>query len=152
MIELLISLIIISLFITALAPVLTKKLKYQNATISSSSPSLDCTKFDAQARCLMCNKTCTLCTTQLEQLEGKYVYPPEGCDYKDCSGGCKKCDFKGCISCYEGYGFNSDAKTCSKCRSGEYSLGGVEVCKKCPINCIACKDETKCTACRECII
>lgn len=150
LIELLISLIIISLIATAFVPVLTAKLKYRNTTIAFGAPTLLCAKYDAQGRCLMCsNKGCSLCSSQFDVPEGKYVYPLEGCDYKNCPTECKSCTKEGCITCKGGYGYDASKMTCSLCSKGSYSPGGTVKCEKCTgnfvseangaLSCIECK-------------
>lgn len=150
LIELLISLIIISLIAAAFTPMVTTKLKYQNTTIAFNSPTLLCAKYDAQARCLMCtNKGCSLCSTQFDVPEGKYVYPLEGCDYKNCPTECKTCTMEGCLTCKGGYGYNSAQKTCSLCQMGWYSAGGTSVCNKCSGNFISSTNGAlSCSECR----
>lgn len=117
LVELLISLIIISLIATLFVPVLTKKIKHDNLVLAAKTASLDCNKFDSKGRCLMCDKTkgCTLCTTQMTPVESKFVYPLDGCDYKDCTEGCLKCTHEGCNECKDGYYLDSVEKICKKC-------------------------------------
>lgn len=119
-IELLISLIIISLVAAAFVPVLTKKIKHREIAYSASkNVSIDCAKFDLENRCMMCTKdSCTLCITQMSIPEGYYVNPENGCDYKKCVEkfeGCKTCNKDFCVNCLEGFGYDSNTKKCFKC-------------------------------------
>lgn len=115
LIELLITLIIISVILTALAPVISKRLQYRNLNYAASSIGTDCSKFGNQ--CLICsNKGCSLCSNQFNVQSGYYVDPNDNCEVKQCPEGCLDCSVNGCTSCKEGYGYNSSDMTCTKVR------------------------------------
>lgn len=135
LIELLISLIIISLITCAFLPILTKKIKHKEIVMASKSVSTDCSKLDDENRCLMCDSTtCSLCITQMSIPEGYYVEPNISCDYKKCVDkffGCKTCNKDFCVECLEGYGYINEDKSCVKCSSNCLNCSSATVCTKC---------------------
>lgn len=155
LIELLISLIVISIITTALAPVITKKLKYKNITMASKQMKIDCAAFDSKdGSCLMCDeKQCSLCTSSISVPTGYYVNPNLSCDYKPCSGfdaQCKSCTKEGCEECNAWYELTAEKK-CKKittCNKGYYVQGSE--CKQCPENYIQPNDTSIATSCTPC--
>lgn len=134
LIELLISLIIISVITASLAPVVTRKMKDNRLSLSSKNVTTDCSRFDNENRCLMCTlETCTLCNTQMNTQEGYYVDPNQGCDLKLCEG-----RFQNCLECNKDF--------CTKCKTGYFLKENT--CETCPNGCTECTSEIKCTACK----
>jgi len=95
LIELLVSLIIISLILASFVPVYTKKLKNQNATLTvgginniKNCPD-NCAKCD-KGECLKCNEGYGLINKSCVQ----------------CEEGCLKCEGSNCLLCKEGYSLN----------------------------------------------
>lgn len=103
LIELLISLIILSMILTFMIPIMTKKLKRQNL---SASISFNCKKFDStEGKCLLCQKDkCELCTTSINDKQGYFVNSNESCDYQKCSiAACSRCNKDACLECRSGF-------------------------------------------------
>lgn len=133
LIELLISLIIISFILSAFTPIITKRLKSNKLSLSNKSVTTDCTKFDNENRCLMCTQeNCTLCSTQMDTLEGYYVDANQSCDLKACES-----KFQNCISCNKDF--------CTKCKTGYFLKDNS--CVSCPNGCIECVSQNECTKC-----
>lgn len=131
LIELLISLIVISVIVSAFAPVMTKKLQHGKISISQSNKKLssNCTTihencrlcYDGDTNCLLCLATCG---------SGEYVDNVD-CNCKNCSAkfaNCSLCTQTKCTRCTGGYGINSGV--CTKCNAGQFSDGST-VCKSC---------------------
>ncbi len=135
LIELLISLITISVIVAAMAPIITHKLKHSNVALSAKSVKIDCAqKFGTD--CMMCNqKSCLWCTTYINVPDGQYVNPGFGCDRKNCAdkfgSTCTKCTKDYCLGCLGGYGYNSANHSCSLCSAPYVSQGGSSVCTMC---------------------
>ncbi len=135
LIELLISLITISVILASMAPVITHKLKHGNTSISAKSIQINCAeKFGTD--CMMCNsKSCLWCSTYINVPDGYYIDPSQGCSRKTCNSKfgalCAKCTKDYCLSCISGYGFNSTNYTCNPCYAPYYSPGGTSGCIMC---------------------
>lgn len=159
LIELLISLIIVSLITTALMPILTKRIKNQQIA-ASQGINVHCEKIDPECRlcmgkkCILCDKTCT--ANQFEEVENCACINCKT-QYKE---GCQTCDYNKCLSCQKGYGYSFGA--CQKCADNYYS-DGLSECKLCSngyvsddkSSCIPCITNCKicsksgCSACKE---
>ena len=136
LIELMISLITISCIVAAFTPVITKKMKNSNVTISGNNISditTECSdKFSSN--CKLCTKSyciqCELSTCPI----GQYA------ESKSCS--CKNCSdiFSNCSEC--------DSTKCTKCKDNNYYINKGK-CENCPTNKICdginAYDESYCT-------
>lgn len=156
LIELLISLIVISVIIASFAPILSKKLKSREIVFSSvKQMKIDCSPFDApDGVCLLCEEDkCTICSSSFNIADGYYVNPSISCNRKPCSdfdSNCKRCTKDGCQECKNGYTFNPSTKTCSqvKCNKG-YKVSG-SGCVACEENTIQPNDNSTATSCTPC--
>ncbi len=162
LIELLVTLIIMSLLISAFMPVVTKKLKSSAAGMGGSGNggfssdllfSAECEKFSTEEyKCMMCSKTaCTLCSTQLSTTTGYYVDPAESCTPKNCvdkfGSNCMDCKKDACTACIPGSSFNSETNECEACEAGYYSTGGLTKCEKCQEGFISNVGSSSCKEC-----
>ena len=130
LIEIVIALIVISLILSALAPIITKKLKSSTTSVRANFSSSikfydDCSDFGTDcsmctnALCALCNKDCAL---------GEYKDVSE-CKCKTCDSlydGCLECTSRKCEKCQSGYGLQDGV--CTKCQKGSYG-NGLEACK-----------------------
>ncbi len=122
LVELLVSLIVISIVIAAFAPILTKKLNSQTLSfVASSEISSDCHENDYYS------SSCALCT------ESYCISCPIECDEVGKFKNSKKCI---CQNCGENplYGsacLTCDDRQCTKCQFGYYIQNGF--CRACPI-------------------
>ena len=121
LIELMISLITISCIVAAFTPVITKKLKISNVTISGNNVSditTECSdKFSSN--CKLCTKSyCIQCELSSCPI-GQYT------ESKSCS--CKNCSdiFSNCSEC--------DSTKCTKCKDNNYYINNGK-CENCPTN------------------
>ena len=127
LVELMISLIVISIVTAAFAPVVTKKLKTSDMSIGSASSDYI---FDET----ICNKSvsnCSVCVKD-ECVRCKIGYYLDSNSCKACSNNCTTCDSQ---------------NGCTKCEDGYY-LDGTQ-CKSCPDGCTKCENATTCTECKE---
>ena len=136
LIELMISLITISCIVAAFTPVITKKMKNSNVTISGNNVSditTECTdKFSSN--CKLCTKSyCIQCELNSCPI-GQYT------ESKSCS--CKNCStlHSNCSEC--------DSTKCTKCKDNNYYINNGK-CENCPTNKICdginAYDESYCT-------
>lgn len=152
LVELLVSLIIISLIVAIFAPIMTKRLvQTKTAVVSKISSQCDvlspdcklCITASGDKKCLLCEKKCSEINMFLNK---------EKCICENCSAlnaNCEKCADGKCLKCKAGYGLALNGKcTSSPCESGTYSDGshsctacakgtfstgiGSSVCEKCP--------------------
>jgi len=167
LIELLISLIIISIIAAVFLPVLTKRLKYREIAFGGNNVSVNCSLFDSENRCSMCTQNyCTLCVTEQSVPRGYYVNPKESCDYQLCEEkfeGCTECNKDFCLACKDRYAYSKEQKTCIKCPEvcltcdskgsclscfERYALNEeLKTCIKCPDNCLSCNSNGVCDEC-----
>ena len=138
LIELLISLIVISCITAAFTPLITKK--FSNSIFGGGGSVSDITN-----ECAEFSENCTLCTSNFCIVcTGLSCAADEYKDTKTCS--CKKCtDTYGadCTKC-------NDIK-CLTCPSGQYLDNNDETCKKCTdkfSDCTSC-DESQCLTCKD---
>ena len=155
LVELMISLIVISIVTAAFAPVVTKKLKTSDMSIGAASSDYI---FDEE----ICNKTiknCSVCVKD-ECVRCKIGYYLSDNECKKCSDNCAMCDSQqGCIKCNDGYYL--DDTTCKICPEGcknctsssncetcedKYVKSGAS-CIKCPNHCASCSSSTSCSTC-----
>jgi len=167
LVELMVTLVVISCIISALVPAITKKLKSQAITVGSGGGGntnlefeQDCSAFGVDCalcfedRCAMCAKSCE---------DDEFVNTPQ-CICESCttkSENCITCTSKGCTKCAIGYGL-SNTRICQQCQETQYS-DGANPCTTCPENhycngsvSIACPSDsyapvgsTSCTLCSE---
>ena len=139
LIELLISLIVISCVTAAFTPLITKK--FSSGVFGSGGGSIS----DITTECSdKFSSDCTLCTSNFcIACTGLSCGADEFKDTKSCS--CKKCVDKygaDCNKCNE--------KKCLTCPEGQYLDSSDETCKECSdkfSNCTSC-DENKCLSCK----
>ena len=151
LVELMISLITVSLVSAAFAPVITKKLSRSMVTVKSAVAAIrsDCAKFDENGgKCNACiDESCLLCDIHC----GEYQYKNIGkCLCENCSErseGCLYCSSKGCDKCADGYYIDESLK-CVKCPKGSKCPNGIKV-ELCPIGYY--QDEEKKTTCKPCL-
>ena len=145
LIELMISLVVISSITAAFAPVISKKLSSNATTISSGQGSIS-TKCEDKfgADCTLCYKTkCIVCTKSCPT--NTYRDIPT-CTCKSCSDKsayCTKCNDEKCIQCNAGYklvngkcekcqaGYSCNGITQTICSAGTYSGAGAASCTAC---------------------
>ncbi len=131
LVELTISLVVISCIAAAFAPVVTKKLKNSNVSVALSEVVTRCDKFSDEcslcyaSKCIVCDRLCND-----NQYKNVGTCACENCT--DRSVGCIRCDAKVCTRCASGYGLTSDGK-CRLCQKGYYSDGTFD-CKPCPVD------------------
>lgn len=138
LIELLISLIIISLVAAAFTPVLTKNLKKQTIAVSANNSGItsECDKIDSncelcyekEEKCIMCNRTC---------LSNQYV-DIAPCKCVNCSENCLSCNSKVCLNCATDTALMDDG-TCKKC--SQLYGSNCTTCNK--TQCLSCKTDFK---------
>ncbi len=153
LIELLVSLITISIIIASMAPVITHKLKQNRVALKSKSVKIDCAK-EYGTDCMMCNeKSCLWCSTYINIPDGQYVDPSFGCERKNCQGKfgstCTKCTKDYCLGCTGGYGYNNTNHSCIGCNAPYYSPGGSSGCLMCNQG-YKYQNENLKTDCKEC--
>lgn len=151
LIELLISLVVISCLVAAFVPVVAAKILHKD--ISLNNAKMDCSKFDSLGRCLMCDKTkCNLCSTSLTVFgTDKYVNPAISCDAKPCSDhdiNCKKCSSSKCTDCKIGYKLVDGKCIEVKCEPGQYKVGSS--CVDCPEGTFRKEDNHTFDSCNKC--
>ena len=143
LVELMISLITISLITAAFAPVVTKKLNSSSIIIGGSGGSsgeltMDCSKFGASCglcytdKCVSCVKSCAdnealdVANCNCITCSSKYSDACLKCDIENCS----KCtsvnylDSGACVACEAGY--YCDGTTKEPCPQGYYCSGGTK--------------------------
>ncbi len=129
LIELLISLITISVILASLAPVFTHKLKYSRVSIGAKKLSTKCPA-DVSNKCALClENECIACRVNCGMGQYKNV---STCQCENCTiANCLSCNSKvdSCDICKAGYEKNGNS--CMPCQGGYYSSAG-GVCKKCP--------------------
>ncbi len=123
LIELMISLVIISMIAAAFTPVITKKLSSNSIGISSIAE----IKEDCENGCSLCTKS--YCINCPKTCSDKQYKDSKKCICVDCSVGCSSCNQNGCLTCDDGYYLESN--TCSPCPSGKYCKNG-EILENCP--------------------
>ena len=121
LIELMISLIIISIIAAAFSPVITKRIKSDVVAVGSAISSIrsDCDEFSQKGgHCSACmDKLCILCDINCTSDQYKNIGK---CECENCaskSNGCLSCNSKDCTKCQSGYYLNSEKK-CSPCPAG----------------------------------
>lgn len=134
LVEMMVVLIMVSIITSALAPVITKKLKSKSITISkqggqTAELSQECSRFTKD--CLLCTQTlCALCEKDCQADEYK---DSANCTCETCLSkfdNCLKCRFSECTSCNVGYKVKDGL--CEICPDGYYQDEiGQTTCKIC---------------------
>ena len=128
LIELMISLIVISCILGAFTPVISKKLKNSNVTVSGNSTSditTECTdKFSSS--CKLCTKSyCIQC--ELSSCASGTYPESKSCSCKSCSSifpNCATCDNSKCTKCINNNYYIDDGK-CADCPAGKICDGKI---------------------------
>ena len=154
LVELMISLIVVSVVAAAFSPVITKKLSSNTvvagATKAISSIRSDCANFNSSGGvCSVCTDSlCLSCTLDnCDENQGKYKNIGK-CSCEACtlrSANCVKCNSKDCTKCAENYYLDSSSK-CQSCPSGKYCDGSNSQ-KNCTSNCKTCNSSLACENC-----
>ncbi len=151
LVELMISLITISLISAAFAPVITKKLSRSMVTVKSAVAAVrsDCEKFNNNGgTCNACiDDSCLLCDIHCSDNQYKNIGK---CLCENCSErseGCLECSSQGCDKCADGYYIDESLK-CVKCPKGSKCPNGKKR-ELCPIGYY--QDEEKKTTCKPCL-
>ena len=155
LVELMISLIVISIVVAAFAPVVTKKLKTSDQSIGSASVDYIydeeiCSK--KVSNCAMClDSTCIRCKNNYYLKNNKCFECSDGCINCDITQGCTRCE-KGyylkdgtCTTCPAGCSKCENETSCSECKDGYYISGNQ--CIECDSNCISCSTTKGCLKC-----
>lgn len=134
LVEMMVVLIMVSIITSALAPMITKKLKSKSITISkqggqTAELSQECSRFTKD--CLLCTETlCALCEKDCQAGEYK---DSANCTCETCLSkfdNCLKCRFSECTSCNVGYKVKDGL--CEICPDGYYQDEvGQTTCKIC---------------------
>ena len=127
LVELMISLIVISIVTAAFAPIVTKKLKTSDMSIGAASSDYI---FDES----VCNKSvsnCSVCVKD-ECVRCKIGYYLDNNECKSCINNCEMC---------------TNSSSCQKCESG-YFVDDTK-CSKCPDTCEQCSSAAVCTVCKK---
>ena len=158
LVELMISLIVISIVTAAFAPVITKKLKVEDRSLWAKS-TVDyiydeeiCTK--KVENCAMClADTCIRCKNNYYLKNNSCIECSKGCVNCDITQGCTRCetgyylDNGICTMCPEGCAKCDSATSCSECKQGYYINGSN--CTECDSNCVSCSNTQGCLWCLE---
>ena len=133
LVELLISLIVISCITAAFTPIITKK--FSSGVLGGDSVS------DITIKCEQFGEHCNLCTNNIcLACSGLVCQGDEFIHDKSCS--CKKCKDEYNTSCLK-----CDETKCTSCETGKFPSGrNCLICNTKYPNCTTC-DETKCTSC-----
>ena len=151
LIELLISLIVISCITAAFTPLITKKfatnIGFGGSGGSSGAIATKCDdKFSAE--CLLCNDTVCLSCSKI--CPDNLCQDADNCVCKECPTSefpnCAKFTSTGCIQCQKGYRLADNQ--CAACPDGRYSDNGLE-CKYCDPGFWPSADKTSCEPCPE---
>ena len=131
LIELMVTMVVISVLLAAFMPIVTKKMKSSSTALKlSGGVSTKCTNISND--CKLCSKNiCLLCTLSCPPSEYKDTL---SCTCKSCSiysNNCLECNDEKCKSCIEGYGLTNTSPYCTPCQITQYSDGTKE-CKTCP--------------------
>ncbi len=147
LIELLISLITISVILASLAPMVTHKLKHGGVSIGTKKLSMTCPN-TVGSDCTLClGNQCIACPISCgNEFKNSITCKCESCTQSNCvncSSGASRCD-----KCSDGYGLQSNG-TCSACNAPYISNGGNSACIKCDSG-YKYQNENLKTQCKEC--
>ena len=126
LVELMISLIVISIVTAAFTPILTKKLKTSDMSIGTASADYI---FD-ETICSKSVSNCSICINS-ECVKCKEGYYLDENECKICSDNCTAC---------------TNSTSCTKCADGYYLDSSS--CKECPLGCDTCSSIAKCKKCK----
>ena len=157
LVELMISLIVISVVTAAFAPVVTKKLKTSDQSIGSASVDYifdESICSSKKANCSVCvGSECLRCRAGYYINDGNCIACDSNCITCDHEQGCKKCsdgyylDGTTCKTCPTGCAKCTNAATCTQCNQGYYISG--TVCNLCDPACVSCSPTMGCLLCRD---
>lgn len=112
LVELIVAIVVFSIFVTAMIPAMTKRAKNKTVTVNQGT-TLSSSCYKINPNCVLCDKNkCILCSAQIIPLEGIYIDPEDGCAQKECPPDCARCDKNECFECLDGYILSNDKKTC----------------------------------------
>ncbi len=146
LIELLISLITISVILASMAPIITHKMKHGGVSIGTKL-SMKCPP-TVGSSCAMClGNQCIACLISCgNQFKNTSTCKCESCTQGNC-GNCNS-DRNKCDRCNDGYGLQSNG-SCSACNAPYVSNGGSSGCIKCDTG-YKYQNENLKTQCKEC--
>ena len=126
LVELMISLIVISIVMAAFAPILTKRLKTSDVSVGNAN--LDYI-FD-EAICSANKENCSICIgSECVQCKAGYYLENENC--KQCTENCSLCtSLSKCTKCDDGYYIDENGK-CGACTIGCKTCKNSSTCQKC---------------------
>ncbi len=165
--ELIISLLIISIITAAFTPVLTKKLKNQNKSLTQGGLIKNCTQIE---NCNICAKKLLpptegggseyICLDCKNKCNTNQYQKKEDCSCVDCDKNCISCTSEECAACAPGYGkngkkctqcnagqFSDGQNACAQCNPGTYSSKGAANCAKCPAGTYSQNGASNCAPC-----
>jgi len=154
LVELIVTLVILSCITAALTPVITKKLQSQGIVVGSGggggggSINIDVgTDCDSFSNCALCSiEKCVLCNDGI-CAANEYVVQDD-CSCKTCADDfgstCSECQVGGCTKCIGGYTLENN--TCTECPVGYYCNGEL----KQPCENGYYQDQTAQTNCKTC--
>ena len=139
LIELMVALIVVSVLTAAMAPVITKKLKSKEITISQGGGGLTMNCSSISPQCGLCEGgICVSCAKACTEYEALDVGACScvACNDENLHGSaCLKCDSENCSKCTSGYYL--DSGVCTACSDG-YTCDGT-ISSLCPVG-YYCKD------------
>ena len=156
LIELMISLIVVSMIAASFAPVISKRLKTGNVIagggLGTSGSSGEMLLF--ASRCSDYGDECKMCTAEKCLLCVKTCVAGEGlntstCECQDCTANfgaqCLQCKDGRCTRCTAGYYPNNGV--CTPCPAGKYSAEGSSSCSQCPAGKYSTEGSSSCSNC-----
>lgn len=136
LVELMVTLIVISVIVSVCAPIITKKLSSKAITVSEKGGDLSVIRSDCEAfenfggKCSAClDNVCLLCEITCTEAQYKNIGKCQCENCSDRSTGCLKCSSTGCDLCQSGYYLN-EQKDCIICEAGHKCSDGInkEIC------------------------
>lgn len=127
LIELMVSMVVISVIMAAFTPIITKRMK-ANTIAMKLGDSISATKCETwiNSNCRVClRKRCVLCNDDVKCSASEYLHVDD-CTCHSCSeynANCTSCSVSKCKACSGGYGYSSSAPYCTQCKIGTYSDG-----------------------------
>ena len=151
LVELMISLIVISIVTAAFTPILTKKLK--TGDVTTSTPTVSTDSITSSSICGTISKGCAECVNDICLGSDNGYYLEDG-KTLPCNSVCATCSQKNkCETCANGYVTNQSTDIgCSPCLTGctscaeGYYLDN-ETCKNCSNHCLSCTNASTCQSC-----
>jgi len=154
LIELLISLIIISLVAASFVPILSKKLKRNHLSLSNAKQiTTECSHTGLET-CKLCYKNDTNCLLKIcLKTCANNEYAGTNCDCHSCKNDkftnkCLTCTQETCLICESGYKVQNKSCIQITCPKGQYVSG--QGCSNCPNNTIQPNDNSTSSSCSPC--